>query len=55
MHFEPTLEFARAQDESDPLRSYRERFHFVKLLANVSPNRANSFSVVSARMFVSCG
>jgi kynureninase len=31
MQFEPTLEFARAQDEADPLRAYRERFHFPSL------------------------
>ena len=31
MDFEPTLDFARAQDEADPLRRYRERFHFPDL------------------------
>jgi kynureninase len=28
VHYEPTLEFAKAQDAADPLRAYRERFHF---------------------------
>ena len=28
VHYEPTLEFARALDKADPLRSYRDRFHF---------------------------
>ncbi|MCW5923263.1 MAG: kynureninase [Saprospiraceae bacterium] len=28
MHYENTLEFARAQDANDPLRSYREQFVF---------------------------
>jgi kynureninase len=31
MQYEPTLEFARAQDEADPLRRYREQFHFPSL------------------------
>ena len=31
MRYEPTLEFARAQDEADPLRRYREQFHFPSL------------------------
>ena len=31
MRFEPTLEFARAADEADPLRAYRDRFHFPSL------------------------
>ena len=31
MSFEPTLEFARAQDAADPLRAYREQFHFPEL------------------------
>jgi kynureninase len=31
MQYEPTLEFARAQDETDPLRRYREQFHFPSL------------------------
>ena len=29
--YEPTLEFARAQDDADPLRRYREKFHFPDL------------------------
>ena len=28
MQYESTLEFARAQDAADPLRNYRDRFHF---------------------------
>lgn len=28
MRYEPTLEFAKAQDEADPLRDYRDQFHF---------------------------
>ena len=28
MHYESTLEFAKAQDAADPLRAYRDRFHF---------------------------
>ncbi len=28
MRYEPTLEFAKAQDEADPLRVYRGQFHF---------------------------
>jgi len=31
MQYEPTLEFATAQDDADPLRAYRERFHFPSL------------------------
>lgn len=31
MEHQPTLEFARAQDAADPLRSYREQFHFPTL------------------------
>ena len=31
MHYEPTLEFAKAQDASDPLKAYRARFHFPDL------------------------
>ena len=31
MHYQPTLEFAKAQDEADPLRRYREAFHFPNL------------------------
>ena len=31
MKYEPTLEFAQAQDERDPLRNYREQFHFPDL------------------------
>ena len=31
MQYEPTREFARAQDAADPLRSYRGRFHFPEL------------------------
>ena len=31
MQFEPTLEFARAEDEADPLRDRREQFHFPSL------------------------
>ena len=31
MAFEPTLDFARAEDDADPLKSYRERFHFPDL------------------------
>jgi len=31
MQYEPTLEFAQAQDIADPLRSYRDRFHFPSL------------------------
>ena len=31
MHYESSLEFARAQDAADPLRAYRDRFHFPSL------------------------
>ena len=31
MHYEPTIEFARSQDEADPLREYRDQFHFPSL------------------------
>ena len=31
MQYQPTLEFARGQDEADPLRKYRDRFHFPSL------------------------
>lgn len=31
MQYEPTLEFAKAQDESDPLKVYRDQFHFPSL------------------------
>ena len=31
MQYESSLEFARAQDEADPLKSYREQFHFPTL------------------------
>ena len=31
MQFESTIEFARAQDAEDPLRNYRDRFHFPSL------------------------
>ncbi len=31
MTFEPTLEFARSLDDADPLRDWRERFHFPTL------------------------
>ena len=31
MQYEPTLEFARAQDAADPLGKYREQFHFPTL------------------------
>ncbi len=31
MTFEPTLEFAQAQDDADPLRDRREQFHFPAL------------------------
>jgi kynureninase len=28
VYYEPTLEFAKALDAADPLRAYRDRFHF---------------------------
>ena len=31
MQYESTLEFARAQDAADPLRAYRDQFHFPSL------------------------
>ncbi len=31
MQYQPTLEFARAQDEADPLKGYRDKFHFPSL------------------------
>lgn len=31
MHYEPTLSFAKQADREDPLRSYREQFHFPSL------------------------
>ena len=31
MHYDSTLEFARVQDEADPLRKYRDRFRFPSL------------------------
>ncbi len=31
MQYESTFEFAKAQDEADPLREYRDRFHFPSL------------------------
>jgi kynureninase len=31
LQYEGTLEYARAQDEADPLRAYREQFHFPDL------------------------
>lgn len=31
MHYEATLEFARAEDLADPLRAYRDEFHFPSL------------------------
>ncbi len=31
MQFEPTIEFARTQDDADPLREWRDRFHFPNL------------------------
>ena len=31
MQYRPTLEFARAEDKADPLRAYREQFHFPSL------------------------
>ena len=31
MQYKPTIEYARAQDEADPLGVYRERFHFPSL------------------------
>ncbi len=31
MRYDSTLAFARAQDEADPLRAYRDRFHFPSL------------------------
>ena len=31
MQYESSLEFARAQDDADPLRAYRARFHFPSL------------------------
>ncbi len=31
MRYEPTLDFAKAQDAADPLRAYRDRFHFPSL------------------------
>jgi kynureninase len=31
MQYDSTLEFARAQDAADPLREYRDRFHFPSL------------------------
>lgn len=31
MEFEPTLAFAKSQDAADPLRSYRDKFHFPSL------------------------
>ncbi len=31
MQYEPTLEFARSQDTADPLKSYRQEFHFPSL------------------------
>lgn len=31
MKYEPTLEFAQALDEQDPLKNYREQFHFPDL------------------------
>jgi len=31
VQYKPTLEFARAQDEADPLKNYRDKFHFPKL------------------------
>ena len=31
MQYASTLEFARAQDAADPMRKYREQFHFPSL------------------------
>ena len=31
MRYEPTLEFAKAQDAADPLKGYRDQFHFPQL------------------------
>lgn len=31
MQYEPTLDFAKAQDEADPLKNYRDKFHFPTL------------------------
>lgn len=31
MQYQPTLEFARAQDEADPLKGYRDKFYFPDL------------------------
>ena len=31
MHYQPTPEFAKAQDEADPLKAYRDKFHFPSL------------------------
>ena len=31
MQYESTLEFARAQDEADPLQACRDRFYFPSL------------------------
>ena len=31
MQYQPTLEYAKAQDEADPLSAYREKFHFPNL------------------------
>jgi len=34
VQYESTLEFARAQDAADPLRNYRDRFHFPSFAAD---------------------
>jgi kynureninase len=31
VQYQPTLDFAKAEDKADPLRSYREQFHFPSL------------------------
>lgn len=31
MEYQPTLEYAKAQDEADPLKGYRDKFHFPSL------------------------
>jgi len=31
LQYQPTLKFARAQDEADPLKGYRDKFHFPSL------------------------
>ena len=31
MEYQPTLEYAKAQDEADPIKGYRDKFHFPSL------------------------